>query len=320
MKLNPRMLSKLGPNGAFGLAMTEIPSKYDNLGVFTADLRSFSGLDRFAKAYPDKFFNVGIAEQNLIGMAAGYASEGNIAYATTYASFACMRCLDQVSVNMAYMQLNVKLVGMSSGFSTGILGATHTCLADLAIMQALPNITILSPADGLETYKATVAAAAIDGPVYIRLTGAQDSPIVYREDFDYKPGKANLLREGEDITLIATGSMVSVAMNAAEILSNKGIRCSVLDMHTIRPLDEKAVLNAGRQGCVVTVEEHGITGGLGSTVCQLFSREKMNTHVLNIGVPCEYSKAARYRSFLDKYDLTPAAVADRIKTYIADLD
>lgn len=319
MKLNPRMLSKLGPNGAFGLAMTELPSKYDNLGVFTADLRSFSGLDRFAKAHPDKFFNVGIAEQNLIGMAAGYASEGNVAYATTYASFACMRCLDQVSVNMAYMQLNVKLVGMASGFSTGILGATHICLADLAIMQALPDITILSPADGLETYKATVAAAAIDGPVYIRLTGAQDSPIVYREDFDYKPGKANLLREGEDITLIATGSMVSVAMNAAEILSNKGIRCRVLDMHTIRPLDEKAVLNAGRQGCVVTVEEHGITGGLGSAVCQLYNREKLNVNVLSIGVPCEYSKAARYQAFLRKYGLVPEAIADRIKTYIVNI-
>lgn len=319
MKLNPRMLSKLGPNGAFGLAMTELPSKYDNLGVFTADLRSFSGLDRFAKAHPDKFFNVGIAEQNLIGMAAGYASEGNVAYATTYASFACMRCLDQVSVNMAYMQLNVKLVGMASGFSTGILGATHICLADLAIMQALPDITILSPADGLETYKATVAAAAIDGPVYIRLTGAQDSPIVYREDFDYKPGKANLLREGEDITLIATGSMVSVAMNAAEVLSNKGIRCRVLDMHTIRPLDEKAVLNAGRQGCVVTVEEHGITGGLGSAVCQLYNREKLNVNVLSIGVPCEYSKAARYQAFLRKYGLVPEAIADRIKTYIVNI-
>lgn len=319
MKLNPRMLSKLGPNGTFGLAMTELPSKYDNLGVFTADLRSFSGLDRFAKAHPDKFFNVGIAEQNLIGMAAGYASEGNVAYATTYASFACMRCLDQVSVNMAYMQLNVKLVGMASGFSTGILGATHICLADLAIMQALPDITILSPADGLETYKATVAAAAIDGPVYIRLTGAQDSPIVYREDFDYKPGKANLLREGEDITLIATGSMVSVAMNAAEILSNKGIRCRVLDMHTIRPLDEKAVLNAGRQGCVVTVEEHGITGGLGSAVCQLYNREKLNVNVLSIGVPCEYSKAARYQAFLRKYGLVPEAIADRIKTYIVNI-
>lgn len=319
MKLNPRMLSKLGSNGTFGLAMTELPSKYDNLGVFTADLRSFSGLDRFAKAHPDKFFNVGIAEQNLIGMAAGYASEGNVAYATTYASFACMRCLDQVSVNMAYMQLNVKLVGMASGFSTGILGATHICLADLAIMQALPDITILSPADGLETYKATVAAAAIDGPVYIRLTGAQDSPIVYREDFDYKPGKANLLREGEDITLIATGSMVSVAMNAAEILSNKGIRCRVLDMHTIRPLDEKAVLNAGRQGCVVTVEEHGITGGLGSAVCQLYNREKLNVNVLSIGVPCEYSKAARYQAFLRKYGLVPEAIADRIKTYMVNI-
>lgn len=314
--MNPRMLSRLGLNGSFGLAMTELPALHENIGVFTADLQNFSGLDRFAKDFPDRMFNVGIAEQNLIGTAAGYASEGNIAYATTYASFAAMRDLDQVSVNMAYMQLNVKLVGLTAGFSTGILGATHICTTDLAIIQALPNITILSPADGMETYKATLAAADIDGPVYLRLTGSMNNPIVYKEDFDYHVGKANVIMDGSDLAIIATGSMVAIGLEAAERLSGEGINCKVIDMHTIRPLDKDAVIEAGKIGRVVTIEEHGVVGGLGSTICQFYNELGISTHLLNIGVPCEYTKAARYQSLLLKYGLNSDSIADRIKKFI----
>ena len=178
MNYNVKSLSKSGPSGAFGKVAMELGERYDNIGFFTADLRHFSGLDRFGTVYMDKLFNVGIAEQNLIGVAAGFASEGNIAFATTYASFASMRCLDQVFLNMAYMNCNVKLVGFAAGLSTGVLGPTHTSINDIAIFRSLPNITILSPADGMEIVESMKAAAEMDGPVYIRLTGAPDNPIV----------------------------------------------------------------------------------------------------------------------------------------------
>lgn len=316
MKLSARMLSRLGPNGCFGLAMNELASVYDNLAVFTADLQNFSGLDRFAELNQDKMFDVGIAEQNLIGAAAGYASEGNIVYASTYASFASMRDLDQVSVNMAYMKLNVKLIGLNSGFSTGILGATHICINDLAIMQAFPNISILSPADGIEVYKMTIAAAKIDGPVYMRLTGTMNMPIVYKEDYDLQVGKANKLRDGEDFTIIATGSMVHVSVEVAEILEEKRIYPTVLDMHTIRPLDFDAIFEAAGRGTIVTVEEHGVIGGLGDAVGRFIREKGLNAKLLNIGVPCEYSKAARYQTLLDKYGLNAEEISKKILQFI----
>lgn len=312
MRYNAKLLSRLGPFGALGKAAIELGDKYENLGVFTADLRNFSGLDRFAESYPDKFYNVGIAEQNLIGTAAGFASEGNIAVATTYASFASMRCLDQVSVNMAYMKLNVKLVGVASGFCTGILGATHSCINDLAIMRSLPNLVLLSPADGLEIIKAVQAAVAYEGPVYIRLTGSMDNPIVYHDDFNYSIGRAIRCCTGDDVAIIATGSMVHESIKAADLLQEKGISSSVYDMHTIKPLDSDCIKETLGSKLVVTVEEHGIIGGLGEAVIDCIDGMENSTKVLRIGVPCEYSLAASYQAMKDKYGLNAAAIADKI--------
>lgn len=312
MKFNARVLSMLGSCGAYGQAACELPALHDNIAFFTADLQNYSGLDRYAKQYPDKFYNLGIAEQNLLDVAAGFASEGNIAFASTYASFACTRCLDQVSVSMSYMKLNVKLVGLTSGFSVGILGPTHECITDLAIMQALPNITILSPADGIETVKAVVAAAEIDGPVYLRLTGSMNSPIVYKQDFNYQVGKAVRLRVGKDVAIIATGSMVAESIKAADDLEKVGISTTVIDMHTIRPLDLETVKEMADYPLLVIVEEHGVVGGLGGAIAQYLAKEHISAMQLNIGVPCEYSTAASYHGLLEKYCLTGSQIAKTI--------
>lgn len=213
---------------------------------------------------------------------------------------------------MSYMKLNVKLVGLTSGFSVGVLGPTHECITDLAIMQALPNIAILSPADGIETVKAVMAAAEIDDPVYLRLTGSMNSPIVYKNDFDYQVGKAIELREGLDLTIIATGSMVTESMKAAKKLNEQGISASVVDMHTIRPLDGEAIKKAAESPLVVTVEEHGVTGGLGGAIAQFLAKKNIHARQINIGVPCEYSPAASYQGLLEKYGLTGSQIAETI--------
>ena len=318
MNFNTRVLSMLGACGAYGLAACELPSIHDNIAFFTADLQNFSGLDRFARAYPDKFYNVGIAEQNLLNVAAGFASEGNIAFASTYASFACTRCLDQVSVSMAYMGLNVKLVGLTSGFSVGILGPTHESLSDLSIMQSFPNITILSPADGIETVKSVMAAAEITGPVYIRFTGTMNLPIVYKTDFDYKVGKAVKLRDGSDVSIIATGTMVAESLKASEILAEHGLSASVYDMHTIRPLDKESIIEASKSRLLVTAEEHSIVGGLGTAVDTVIVDNTIPVKRLKIGVPCEFSAAASYKALLEKYGLTASQIADSILAKIGE--
>lgn len=312
MTYNVKSLSRLGPSGVFGKVAMELGEQYDNIGIFTADLRHFSGLDRFGTVFPDKLFNVGIAEQNLIGVAAGFASEGNIAFATTYASFASMRCLDQVFMNMAYMNLNVKLVGFAAGLSTGILGPTHMSINDMAIFRSLPNITILSPADGMEIVEAVKAAAEINGPVYIRLTGALDNPVVYDNGIDYVIGKANKLHTGDDITIFSTGTMVYESLKASEILSKEGIGVSVYDVHTIRPFDTESMIDTMDAKLFVTVEEHGIAGGLGDTVLCALNEIGEKKQVLKIGIPCEWSHSADYSALKEKYDLVGDRIANTI--------
>lgn len=310
---NIRMFSRLGSCGVFGMAMNDLANEIDNLAVVTADLCFYSGLDRFRIGHPELLYNVGIAEQNLVGVAGGMCKEGLNTFATTYASFATTRALDQVRVNMGYMQLPIKLIGLTSGFSVGILGATHICIEDLAIMRSIPNIVILSPADGTETYKAVMAAAEYDGPVYIRLTGPMSNPIVYAEDYDYQIGKAITLKEGKDVAIIATGMMVYQAQKAIEELEEKGISCTLVDMHTIKPLDEDCIQNlAKNHSLLVTVEEHSIKGGLGSAVAECLAGEVSRPPQLMLGVADEYSHAATYEYLVDKYGLTSAQIANNI--------
>lgn len=314
MKFSPaniRMWSRLGSCGAFGLAAMELPEIDENAVICTADLCFYSGLERFRSKFPDRLYNVGIAEQNLLGIAGGLSKEGCTVFATTYASFATTRALDQVRVNMGYMQLPLKLIGLTSGLSVGILGATHMSIEDVAVMRAIPNITIISPADCTETVKAVFAAAKFPGPVYLRLTGTMNNPIVYQEDYELEIGKAIVLKKGCDIALIASGTMVYNSLKAAEILEKQGITCTVLDMHTIKPLDFQSIENVKNHKLIVTVEEHSIIGGLGGAVAEYLSGVD-SAPLLRIGIEDSFAHAADYSKLIEQYELTPESIASKI--------
>ncbi len=309
---NIRMWSRLGSCGAYGMAMMELPELDEKTVACTADLCFYSGLDRFKQKYPDRLYNVGIAEQNLVGIAAGLAKEGFNPFVSTYASFATSRALDQVRTNMGYMQLPIKLIGLTSGLSVGILGATHISMEDIAIMRAIPNVTIISPADCTETVKATMALAKYDKPVYLRLTGGMNNDIVYKEDYDFQIGKANELQSGSNIAIIATGTMVSVGLKVAKVLEESGLSCMVADMHTIKPLDTGFLLRLKTYDMIVSIEEHSKIGGLGSAIAEFYS-DKIGYPPLKIyGLEDYYAHAAQYEELLSEYHLQPDELASSI--------
>jgi transketolase len=306
---NIRSWSMLGANGSFGVAALELPELDDKIAILTADELYFSGLERFLAKFPDRLYNLGIAEQNLVGVAAGMSKEGLNVFATTYASFASTRSCDQVRVNMGYMQLGVKLVGLTAGLSVGILGATHWSIEDVAVMRAIPNITIVSPADSTETVKATLALSRHEGPVYLRLTGGQPNSPVYKADYEFKIGKAIRLRDGEDIAFIAAGAMVHAALEAANILAGQGVSCTVLNMHTIKPLDQAALAELLSVKLLVTVEEHSVNGGLGGAIAESLAGLRMKPPQLILGVPDQYRNAADYPHLLKQFGLTGPQIA-----------
>lgn len=310
--INVRTWSMLGSCGAFGIGACELAEQDRNFVVATADLCSFSGLDRLRSRHPDRIYNVGIAEQNMIGVAAGMAKEGLNVFCTTYAAFASTRCLDQVKVNMGYMRIPVKLVGLTSGFAVGILGATHVCAEDLAVMRAIPGITVLSPADGMETIKAVLAAASSSAPVYLRLSGGMNSPVVYRDDYAFEIGRAIVLREGADVAILATGPGVHAALKAAELLDGRNLSCRVVDVHTIKPLDVDAVRAACGARLVVAVEEHSRIGGLAGAIAETLAGESRRPPLLAIGMADAYPHAADYERLLEWSGLTPPRIAEKI--------
>ncbi|MBO5327518.1 MAG: transketolase [Clostridia bacterium] len=310
--MNIKMWSRLGSCGAFGAAMMALSEQDDDLAVITADLCFYSGSDRFRQSHPDQLYNVGIAEQNMIGVAAGMASEGYNVFATTYATFAAARVLDQVRVNMGYMQLPVKLIGLTAGLSVGILGTTHTSNEDLAAIRSIPNIVVLSPADTTETVKAVLAAAKENKPVYIRLSGVMGSPLVYKQDYEYTIGKAIRLREGNDVAIVATGTMVAESLKAAELLAEQGISATVIDMHTIKPLDREMLMSCLDSKLIVTVEEHSTLGGLGSAVSEALAEVAHKPPQLLIGLADHYVHAGDYKYLLEQYGLTPDGIASKI--------
>lgn len=306
------MWSKLGQRGTFGTVMLDIGDALEKVVVLTGDLANTSGLDRFSVKYPSRFYNIGIAEQNMVGVAAGMASEGLIPFASTFATFASMRSLEQARVHMGYMKLNVKLVGLASGFAMGQFGNTHYAIEDISIFRAIPNITVLSPADTYEVAKCVEAAALHEGPVYLRLTGVMNNPIVYSEDYPFEIGKAIELKSGSDVSIIATGSMVEPSLRAAEILNEHSISAGVLNIHTLKPIDKNAVIQASKNALVVSVEEHNIIGGLGSAVSECLSVIGSSARQLFIGVEDKYMAAGNYNYLLKQNGLTAAQIAETI--------
>lgn len=316
MKINEAMIkmwSRIGSRATFGIAALELGNKLDDLIILTGDTSTSAGLQRFKTSYPEKFLDVGISEQNMIGIAAGLASEGMTVFTSTFAPFQTMRCCEQIKVNLGYMRHKVTMVGLASGVVLGTLGYTHCSIEDISIMRSIPNITVISPADCCETVKATLASVNHHESVYIRLTGGTKNPIVYNEDYEFEIGKAVTLREGTHITIIASGSMVSKSLNAAEQLMKHGISSSVVNMHTIKPVDFDAIKKASScSSLIVTVEEHSIIGGLGSAVAEVKSVIKNSPPQLLIGLPDQYDKGGEYHDVLEKNGLTSESIAIQI--------
>lgn len=310
MKYNSRGLSRLGQSGAiFGMSAPEMHEQY-NLKILSADMSVPAGLDRYKNAYPEDFYNVGIAEQNLLGVSAGLASEGFNVVAEAQAVFITMRCFEQVRQYMGYMQFPIVTVGINAGFALTYFGNTHYAIEDISLMRSIPNMTVLSPADAGEAVKCFEAALALNKPCYIRLTGGLMNPIVYKDDFDYQIGVETVVADfGSDVTIFATGSMVYNSMKAAEMLAEEGILCRVIDVHTLKPFDEKTIDKYLGCKLVVTAEEHNVIGGLGSIV----SEHVDGITVVNIGVQDRFSKPGDYEYLLDQNGLSVEKIAERIK-------
>lgn len=310
-----RAWSMLGPSGAYGSALEYLLGEGRDVVALTADLRFYSGLNRISGKYPDRVINVGIAEQNLLGVAAGIAKEGGIPFVSTYAAFGTTRSLDQVRVSMGYSKLPIKLVGLSAGLNSSLSGPTHTSCGDLAIMRSIPSVTVLSPCDCAETVKAVVAAADIDGPVYIRLRGGSNTPMVYKEDYDFEVGKNVTLAPGDRLAIIATGSMVENALKAAKMVEERtGTSPEVINAHTIKPFDVDSLRNLAERGFskVVTVEEHRLIGGLGDAVLDCANENNLPLKVRKLGVPDEYLEAISYSTLINQIGLSPDAIADAV--------
>ena len=308
-----RQWSRLGSRAMLGQAILALAETTPKLMVLSADLGSSSGLDRFKKAYPDRYINIGIAEQNMVGVAAGLAKEGFTVFVTSFAPFLSMRASEQVRMNLGYMNLPVKAVAIGSGLAMGFLGNSHFGLEDAAIMRAIANLTVVSPADCAEIVKTVFAAAAYDGPMYIRLTGSVNNPPVYQEEYAFEIGTAVPLREGTDITIFACGSMVHESLEAAQLLEGQGVSAAVVNMHTLKPLDTAAVDRAvaGSQ-LIVTVEEHTVVGGLGGAVAEYKSSLRNAPPQLTIGLPDAFGKTGEYRYLLEHHGLVGEAIARRI--------
>ena len=317
---NARQWSRLGSRGVFGQAILAVAENYPQMMVMSADLGNSSGLDRFKKTYPDQFLNIGIAEQNMIGVASGLAKEGYNVFVTSFAPFISMRAAEQIRMNLGYMEMNVKAVAIGSGISMAFLGNSHYGIEDAAVMRAIPNMTVVSPADCAEIFKVVEAAAEFKGPMYIRLTGAVNNPPVYTENYDFEIGKAIVLKEGSDVNIIACGTMVYESLEAAKILEEQGISVGVINMHTIKPLDTEAINKLiGKSKLLVTVEEHSVIGGLGSAVAEYTCQFKDTPPQLRLGLPDAFGKTGDYRYLLEKYDLVGPKIANSIQGLLREV-
>ena len=317
-RVKNRTWSMLGTRRTFGAALDEISADWDRLFVMSGDLKSSSGLDRFATNYPHKYLSGGIAEQNMVCVASGLASEGKVVFITSFAPFITGRCYDQIRIHLGMMRHNVKLVGIGSGIGLAYQGNTHYGLDDVSLMCTIPNMTVITPADCAEVVKATVAAYYHEGPVYLRLCGESNTPIVNNIDYDFKVGKAITLREGEDVSIFASGTMVYQSLKAAELLENEGINASVTNMHTIKPIDTYAVDNSMNSKLIVTAEESFIHGGLSSVVLQYLSGKAAHPPVLSIGIRDVFPTVGSYSYMMDQLNLSAERIAESIKRRLVD--
>jgi transketolase len=295
-------MQKIATRDAYGKTLAKLGKKYDNLVVLDADLSKSTKTVNFKDEFPDRFINVGIAEQNLICVAGGLSLAGKVPFASSFAMFAVGRAFEMIRNSICYPKLNVKIAATHAGITVGEDGASHQAIEDVAIMRAIPNMTVLVPADAVETEQIIEAAYHYHGPVYIRL-GRLGVPVLYDENYTFEIGKANKLKEGKDVSIIAMGIMVSTALEAAEKLAEKGIQAAVYNMSTIKPIDIAAIEEAARAGCIVTVEEHSVIGGLGSAVAEVLV-ERCPVPLERVGVMDTFGESGKPDELLKKYGLT----------------
>jgi transketolase len=297
---------------AYGEALKELGKINEDIVVLDADLSGSTKTSVFAKSYPERFFNVGIAEQNLIGTAAGLAAAGKIPFASTFAMFATGRAFEVIRNSVCYPNLNVKIAATHAGLTVGEDGATHQALEDISLMRSLPNMVVLSPADGIEAKQCIYEAAKHNGPVYIRL-GRAKTPVIFDENYKFEIGKGVELKEGTDVTIIATGVMVERALTASEKLLEEGIKARVINMSTIKPIDKDIIIKAAKETKgIVTVEEHSIIGGLGSAVAEVVVENHL-IPVVRIGTMDTFGESGDGFKLLDKYGLSVENIINKAK-------
>ncbi len=301
-------MEKIATREAYGNALVKIGKNKDVVAL-DADLSCSTKSAKFGKEYPERFFNIGISEQDLVGTAAGLAAAGKIPFASSFAVFVTGRTYDQIRVSVAYTKLNVRLVGSHGGLMTGEDGATHQALEDLALMRVLPNMTVIQPADATETEKVVEALLDFKGPVYLRTTRSK-VPVIFDKDYKFQIGKAVKIKEGKDVAIFATGSMVHEAIEAVDMLKKKGISASVINIHTIKPIDKAAIIAAAKEtGAIVSCEDHSIVGGLGSAIAEVLATE-MPCVMEMVGVADTFGESGSPRDLYEKYGLTAKNIAN----------
>ncbi len=308
-------IKTVATRASYGEALVELGKQRNDFIVLDADLAAATQTGKFKAAFPDRFYDCGIAEQNMMSIAAGIAATGKRVFVSSFAMFAAGRAFEQIRNSICYPNLHVVIGATHAGISVGEDGATHQCLEDIALMRTLPNMTVINPADDTEAKKAIFAAIDHDGPVYMRF-GRYAVPVIFGDDYKFQIGKASVLREGTDVSIIATGLMVSEALKAHQILKDEGIEARVINMATIKPIDKEAVLAAAREtGAIVTAEEHSVIGGLGGAVSELVC-EECPVPVIKLGVYDRFGYSGPAGKLLDEFGLRAKDIAEKAKSAI----
>lgn len=308
-------VKKIATRESYGNALVELGKKYDDVVVLDADLAAATKTGTFKKAFPERHIDCGIAECNMMGVAAGIATTGKVPFASSFAMFAAGRAFEQIRNSIGYPKLNVKIGATHASISVGEDGATHQCNEDIALMRTIPGMVVINPADDIEAKAAVQAAYEHVGPVYLRFGRAAVPVINDNPEYKFELGKAVTLKEGTDVTIIASGLPVSESLSAAEKLAADGISAAVINMHTIKPLDEAAVIEAAKTGKIVTVEEHSVIGGLGSAVCDVVA-QKAPAKVLKIGVNDVFGESGPAAALIKKYGLDADSIYEKVKEFV----
>ena len=316
---NIKLWHSIGQRATYGLSIMELAKLDDKLVIVTSDTSTSAGLDRFKRKYPERYFDIGIAEQNTLGVAAGLANEGLNVFVSTFAPFQTMRCLEQIKINLAYMKIPLTFVGLASGVSLGYLGYSHCCIEDLGVLRSLPNINIISPSDTLETVKAVFASAKSKNPTYIRLTGDNSLKQINYDNYDFQIGPARQIIKGQKIAILATGTSVGESKKAVKKLSENGINCSLYNFHTIKPIDRISLDKIAQEyELIFTVEEHNIIGGLGSAVSEVLIQNKIKPLQFFLGIQDTYKNTGSYSEILENSGISSEEiykkVIDKIKS------